>query len=273
MFCENVVYFANVSNVSNRVKLSGLRGDEMTQEIEAIFFDTGNTLRVVVKDAAYQNRARQQLVKLVGTQVSPDVFYEQLNERYNVYKKRAKETLLQASETELWTRWMLSDYPANEIAPLAGQLTRLWQECDGRRVPRPDAKKTIIELHRRGYILGIIANAVSETEIPDWLKADSLSQYFKTVILSSKFGRRKPDPYIYFEAASIAGVKPANCAYVGDNPSRDIQGARQAGYSMVFILLEQATLEKEPTKGKYLPDGIIRECGDLLNFFPARINS
>ncbi len=126
------------------------------------------------------------------------------------------------------------------------------------------------ELVKRGYTLGIIANSISTTEIPEWLEKDGLAQYFKVVLLSAQFGRRKPDPYIYLEAARLAGAEPARCAYVGDNPSRDIEGTRQAGYSMVVILLEAATLSKEPPKGSARPDAIISACQDLLTIFPPR---
>ena len=63
----------------------------------------------------------------------------------------------------------------------------------------------MIELHRRGYILGIIANTITETEIPDWMEADGLTPYFKAVVLSSKVGTRKPNPEIYWEAARRVG--------------------------------------------------------------------
>jgi HAD superfamily hydrolase (TIGR01509 family) len=241
----------------------------MNLDIEAIFLDSGNTMRVIVKDAAFQSHAQQQLVKLIGTQESPDAFYERLEERYAAYKRLAKGTLLQASETELWTRWMLPDHPADQIAPLAGQLTLLWHGRKGRHVPRPDVKETIIELYRRGYSLGIIANSISTVEIPNWLEADSLTQYFKVVVLSSKFGRRKPDLHIYLEAAYLGGIKPVNCAYVADNPSQDIKGARQAGFGMI-VILEPTTPEKEPAESIYKPDEIIRQCGDLLKIFPPR---
>jgi putative hydrolase of the HAD superfamily len=59
-------------------------------------------------------------------------------------------------------------------------------------------KETVIELSKRGYLMGIIANTITETEIPDYLKTDGLADYFKTVILSSKVGIRKPNPEIYW---------------------------------------------------------------------------
>ncbi len=242
----------------------------MAHQIEAIFLDTGNTMRVVVKDANFQTLAQSELAELVGTVESPDDFYRHLRERYGSYKKKTKDTWLQSSETEVWTRWMLPEYPSNQITPLASQLTLLWHDCDGHRITRPEVKPTIIELHRRGYVLGIIANSLSEIEIPNWLDSDGLTKYFKAVILSSKFGRRKPDPYIYHEAAYRAGVRPQNCAYVGDNPNRDIQGALQAGFGMTVILLEPDTLSKETYISGIKPDHIIHKLDELSKICPVR---
>jgi putative hydrolase of the HAD superfamily len=242
----------------------------MNHDIEAIFLDHGNTLRIVVKDAEFQAQARQQLATLVGAQESPEAFCEWLDERYKVCKARAKETMIEAPEKELWTRWLLPEWPPEKIAPLAGKLTRLWRDRDGRRVARPDTRDVIIELSQRGYHLGIIANTITETEIPDWLEAEGLSPYFETVILSSILGCRKPGTEIYLEAARRIGVDPAQSAYVGDNPSRDILGTRLAGFGMAILLMEPDTLEKEPPTGDAKPDLVIHELSELLDVFPAR---
>lgn len=242
----------------------------MNPEIEAIFLDVGNTLRIVVEDEAFQARSKQQLVELTGSPLTPDALFERLEERYKVLRKRAKEELIEASEKEMWTEWMLPDYPAEKIAPLSGKLTRLWRDSDGRRVARPDVKSTVIELHKRGYKLGIIANTITETEIPDWLQEDGLTGYFLQVVLSSKVGYRKPGPEIYWEAARRIGVAPDRCAYVGDNPVRDVEGARKAGYGMMIVLHEPATLKKEPQDSEYKPDYTIYTLSELLDIFTAR---
>ena len=150
-------------------------------------------------------------------------------------------------------------------------MTRLWRDHDGRRVPRLDVKETVLELHRRGYILGIIANTITETEIPDWLEADGLTNYFKAVVLSSKIALRKPNPEIYWEAARRVGVEPCECAYVGDNPVRDVEGTQAAGFGMMILFEEPATLAKEPSHVVVKPDCTIREMRELLNIFPPRI--
>jgi len=241
-----------------------------SKDIEAIFLDVGNTLRIVLDETEFRIQARQGLVELTGAKDDPDTFYEKLADRYKVLRKRAKEDLVEATEREMWTQWMLPDFPADKIGPLSGKLTRLWRDCDGRRVPRQDARETIIELHRRGYKLGIIANTITETEIPDYLEADGLTSYFDAVILSSKVGIRKPNPEIYWEAARRIGVEPAKCVYVGDNPVRDFEGTRAAGYGMFILFFEPATQAKEPPTTEITPDHVIRETRELLDIFPPR---
>ncbi len=239
----------------------------MNAEIKAIFLDVGNTLRIVIEDADFQEEAIQQLFVLTGAKGDAHSFCNLLEERYKDYRKSVKKNLKEASEKELWTKHMLPDFPSEKIGPLSGKLTRLWRDRDGRRIPRPDVKEVIIELSRRGYILGLIANTITETEIPDWMEDDDVAKYFKSVILSSKVGIRKPDPEIYWLAANEVGVEPKYCAYVGDNPVRDVEGTRAAGYGMMILFEEPATLAKEPPTGEFIPDHSIKSCSELLDYF------
>lgn len=69
----------------------------MGRNIEVIFLDTGNTMRIVEKDDAFQYHARMKLVDLLGAQESPDALCKRLGERYDGFKKHVKETLIQPS--------------------------------------------------------------------------------------------------------------------------------------------------------------------------------
>ncbi len=242
----------------------------MKPDIEAIFLDVGNTLRVVLPEVEFIAQAKKDLMRLVETQDSEEIFFSTLDQRWKIYRKQSKESLLEASEKELWTQWLLPDYPTAKIAPLSGKLTRLWRDHDGRRVPRGDASEVIKELSRRGYVLGIIANTITETEIPDWMEAEGLTRYFKAVVLSSKFRIRKPNPEIYWEAARRVGVDPCKCAYVGDNPIRDVEGCRAAGFGLMIMFLEPDTLKKEPPGCEYTPDFAVQTCSELLDIFLPR---
>ena len=243
----------------------------MTPDIQTIFFDVGNTLRIVVPDQEFVDKAEADLMELIQTKESHDELFEKLEARWKVYRKLSKETLLDVSEGELWTQFMLPDYEPNMVYANAPKLTRLWRDHDGRRVARPDAVSTLKELQARGYTLGIIANTVTETEIPDWMAADGVAQCFKTTILFSKVRLRKPNPDIYHLACRCIGTPEANCAYVGDNPVRDVEGTQAAGFGMMIRIDEPDTLNKEKATGKeFIPDHVITKLSDLLDIFPAR---
>jgi HAD hydrolase, family IA, variant 1 len=130
---------------------------------------------------------------------------------------------------------------------------------------------TLRELKKRGYTLGIIANTVTETEIPDWMAADKVADCFKVTILSSKVRLRKPDPAIYHLACRCIGTPEANCAYVGDNPVRDVEGTQAAGFGMMIRIDEPDTLNMEKATGKeFTPDHVITALSELLDIFPVR---
>lgn len=240
----------------------------MKPEINTIFFDVGATLRVVVEDKEFASAAEDEIVRLIAPREEREVFFQKLEKNWKAFRKRAKTEMLDMSEMELWIQYMLPDYPQELLAPNATRLTRLWRDHDGRRVPRPDVKDTVRELYRRGYKLGIIANTITETEIPDWMCEDQIAGMFKTVILSSKVRLRKPDPAIYHLAARCIGSKPKECAYVGDNPLRDVEGTVAAGFGSMILLDVPEASEKGKTPPTP-PDHVIKKISDLLPLFPG----
>jgi putative hydrolase of the HAD superfamily len=242
----------------------------MPPKSKAIFLDLGNTLRILIKDPVHMEQARRIIAGLVGTDESPESFCAKLDERYKIYRKWAFENLREASESEMWTRWLAPEFPAEKIAPLSGELTYQFRQSMGRRIVVEGGKEVVAELHRRGYILGIISNLIGTREIPDWMEADGFTPYFRSVLLSSVYGRRKPHPSIYHEAARRAGVRPENCVYVGDNLDRDVTGTRAAGFGMIIILMSDEELAEAKITDENRPDLIIREFRQLLDIFPDR---
>jgi putative hydrolase of the HAD superfamily len=240
-----------------------------TAGIEAIFLDLGNTLRVLFKDEHHQAKARENIARLIKSSEPAELVCERLDERYKVYRKWAFQTRIEASETELWTKWLLPDVPADLIIPIATELTFEYRQTMGKRIIQPDAKHVLTELTKRGYQLGIISNVITSQEVPDWLKEDGLTEYFKAVVLSSVFGRRKPDPEIYWEGSRQIGVPPEKCVYVGDNLSRDVEGTHKAGFNLAIILIEKDEYEKQLPDIQYLPDAVIHEFNQLLELFPG----
>ncbi len=241
----------------------------MTPDIEAVFIDLGNTLRILLKDEEHMARARQEIVRLLGTKEDPVEFCRKLDERYKVYRKWAFENLSEAPEAELWTRWLAPEFPADKVAPLGAELTYQFRQSMGRRVVVDGGREVLEELQKRGYTLGIISNLIGTREIPEWLVAEKYDRYFKSVALSSVTGVRKPSPKIYFEAANKAGVDPSKCAYVGDNLKRDVTGTRAAGFAMIVIMISPEELAESEITDENRPDVIIHEFRQLLDVFPG----
>jgi sugar phosphate isomerase/epimerase len=120
-----------------------------------------------------------------------------------------------------------------------------------------------VELNKRGYTLGTISHTS-----PNHLASAGILPLFKTIIHAARFGWRKPHPAPFLAAARQSGVLPDECAYVGDRPSRDVIGAREAGYGMVIQLM----LSTEPPEGEPCPmhpDILIHHLGELLEIFPG----
>lgn len=241
----------------------------MNTEIDAIFLDIGNTLRFLSKEESHRAQARERIASLIGTPNSPDAFCAELDYRYTHYRNWAFENLAETTEIELWSRWLTPEIPLEQLNPIAHELTYQFRQSTGRRVMVEDGKKVVVELYNRGYLMGIISNVITTEEIPEWLEAEGLSQYFCSVVLSSTFGRRKPHPSLFLEAARKAGVEPQKCVYIGDNYSRDVTGARAAGFGMVVIMPDPA--EKDtPIPREFEPDLTINSLNDLLKYFPKK---
>ena len=244
----------------------------MTNQIEAILFDMGGTLRgSEKKDEAEKIEIVHKIIELLGADASPEEFIELLNVRNKAYRRWAKKTLSDVDEREFWTEWMLPDWPTDRIAELAMQLNRLWREATGNRIIFPESKEIVLELFRRGYRLGLVSNTISSVETPQLLKEQELTGCFETVILSCVVGMRKPDPAILLEATKRMDIDPAKCAYVGNLLHRDVLPSQKAGFAKVVIRRDTDTFDEHQAEyPELVADHYIDDLYGLLDIFPAR---
>ncbi|MEW5815913.1 MAG: HAD family hydrolase [Spirochaetota bacterium] len=239
----------------------------MGKQVRAIFFDMGGTLTLRVEDKKLRRQSMKQLLALLDEKEEPDAFYKSLSERFQAYKRWSSETMIEAPEKEIWTYWILPDQPAEKIEPLIKQLDQLWRKIQGRRVLRPDCRQVLGKLVRRGYCLSVISNTTSPDFVSKVLKEYGLAEYFSSVVLSSIFGRRKPNPEIFFEAVQRAGVEPGQSAYIGDQPGRDIAGPRLAGFALSILIGDNDSSGLEQNDPLLKPDIVIHKLSELLNIF------
>lgn len=250
----------------------------MIPTIKAIFFDIGGTLRVSDDKSGRDSRRIEELIAFLGENCSVEDFSARIRRGEKAYRKWSKPAYLELSEVELWSRFLLPEYPKQFIQENAVKINQLWRESHVKHL-LPDMTDTMRELSRRGYKLGLISNTTSSVEGHQILAENNLTELFSCVILSAVFGRRKPHPSLFIEAARQAGVHPQECAYVGDRPSRDLLGARQSNYGEAVIINAEGYFndefdpdDYEPEKDTHLilkPDHSIGRLSELLDFYPG----
>ncbi len=97
----------------------------------------------------------------------------------------------------------------------------------------PDVHQVLERLGAR-YRLGLISDAQWVFTDPE-LEMTGLDRFFPVRILSSRVGVKKPDPRLFAQAMRALGAVPEASVYVGDNPPRDLAGARNAGMQCVIF--------------------------------------
>ena len=237
----------------------------MTKLVDAVLFDMGGTLRYRIKDSEMRSEALAELKRVLTYDGDPEDLYSLLKERSTAYKRWSTGTLLEAPEEEIWTKWMWPNVEPERISSKALQLEHLWRATAGKRLAREDSLKVIDALSKRGYQLGVISNTSSREAVPQALVEYKLDSYFPVVVLSSSCGHRKPGTKIFEIATAEMGVNPGRCAYVGDRPSRDVLGSKNAGFALSILINDDLVEVKEPIEDFPAPDHTILSLTELLD--------
>ncbi len=241
----------------------------MNTTIKAIFFDLGNTLRILHKIPEHQEAGKREFARLAGTHLSPDEFLEMIDDRYEGYRKWCFRTQREATEAELFTKWLLPEYDRDHVLKHAVDMAFQYRQCSGKRLVVPNGQQVIDTLHKRGYRLGIISNLITSEEVPDWLEESGMGRYFDPVLLSCVCGLRKPGVEIFHLAARQAGLPEEQIAFVGDNINRDIPGSKAAGYGVNVLFTNPETLSRKPMTDFNRPDAVIFRFSQLLELCPG----
>lgn len=205
----------------------------------------------------------------VGAAGEPLEFSRRIARRYSAYRRWAQVTSVELTEADLWSKWILPDFPVEVVRSQAIRLNQLYRESMGTRQVDPLTKGVVSELFRRGYRLGIVSNTTSSVEVPALLAELEISGCFETVILSTSVGKRKPAPDILLEATAKMDIEPAHCAYIGDRPERDVASAQAAGFGRKILIQNSRNKSVPVTHPDLKADHVIESLDQLLQIFPA----
>ncbi len=78
-----------------------------------------------------------------------------------------------------------------------------------------------------------------------------LADYFDFQVSAADVQAAKPHPAMFIRAMLQAGVSPEQTLHVGDHPSHDIQGGRNAGIDVVWIRRFNQTWDEDAAEPKY----------------------
>ena len=238
--------------------------------VQAVFFDMGGTIETFSSTPELRLQATRGLgQRLLNAGINLQLSAEQLlgvitagEHRYLHFKLRTMQELPPA---RVWRDYILADYPVDSTAleAIAEDLMVYYETHFYQRNVRPEVPAVLEALQQMGLKIGLISNICSQGQVPWSLKQYGIRYYFNPVVLSSVYGRRKPDPAIFHHAARLAGVPTSRCLYVGDRIARDILGARRAGFG--FTVQIQHTYDHGEEDTGAVPDAVIQHMGELLD--------
>lgn len=209
--------------------------------IKAVLFDLGGTLHTASSPPGREEWfARRLLERLedygIRLGVSPEILAAKLRENGEAYKRASEEDLRELPSAEIWSDWYLRDWSVGRerLAPIAEELSFLYDYERMRVMRRPYIKETFDALREQGMRLGLISNIISLSVAPHFLEEYGVRSYMDCVVLSNATGIRKPSAEIFRVAERQLGLGPEELAYVGDTLSRDVQGVRNAGWRLMI---------------------------------------
>ena len=247
--------------------------------IRAIVFDMGGTLENLTNDDDIRQQATRGLQELLrGLGLDPGLSLPDLQatvlsgiKAYRVWREKSE---IELPPERVWTEYILTSYGLSQerLAAAAEDITFYYETHFHVRSLRPEAPVVLDVLHNRGFRLAIISNIISRRLVQRKLCEYGIAQYFDPVVTSSNFGWRKPNARIFEEAARLMQLPPAACAYVGDTLSRDVIGARRAGYGAVIQIKSFLTDKADRGTGSASPDAVIHDLSQLVNLVTVPIS-
>jgi putative hydrolase of the HAD superfamily len=208
----------------------------MLDEVKGIMFDCYKTLVDIKTDersiSTYEPLSRWLMYH--GIKIGPQ---ELMNEYRWLCKKEIERRGITHSELkveEIFARICRrhASWDINELA-VGIEAARLFRSASLRRLQAYPQSIRMLEV-LKCYPMGIISNGqrvFSELE----LRHLGLNKYFKFIIFSSDFGRKKPCHEIFLEGVSQMNMRPHEILFIGDSLGNDIYPSRRLGMKAMHI--------------------------------------
>lgn len=245
--------------------------------IRAVLFDMGGTLENLDYDDASRQEATRGLSELLrrldlDPGLSPPVLHAAVAAGMEAYQAWREKSQIELPPAAVWSEYVLVDHGLcqERLQAAAEELMLHYETHYYRRSLRPEAPAALEAMRERGFRLAVISNVMSRRLVPAMLAEYGIAHYFDPVVTSAGLGWRKPNGRIFEEATRLLGLPPEACAYVGDTVSRDVIGARHAGYGLAIQIRSFLTDKADRGVAGVPPDAVIDDLRQVVGLVGAR---
>lgn len=247
----------------------------MGMKIQAVIFDMGGTIETFTYTRELRLEAtaviQQRLVRAgIDLHLSNEQLFDVITSGLDRYKRWCLQSMYELPSRRVWSEYIFANYDVDQekLAEISEELMFLVETGFYRRAMRPEMPEVLQSLKQMGLKIGIISNVNSRGQVPTNLKEYGIIDYFYPIVLSSEFGRRKPDPSIFHHAARLIDAPASQCVYVGDRVVRDIDGARRAGFGLAIQIRHD--FEHGENDIGFTPDAVISNMTELLDILKEK---
>lgn len=204
------------------------------QPIKAVIFDLDDTLYdfdTVHKEASL--RLNQKAHQLLG--VDPDLFERTYRQAYQGVMERMGTQVETGSSH---SRTLRLEYTLEQLGkPIFPNVLLLydvyWGYILDHMQPEPYIKEALSYLHDKGYTIGCGTNMTAHVQYQKIEKL-GLGPYFTFMMTSEESVIDKPSRIFFDMAVAKAGCPAGQCVFIGDDHTRDYEGAQNAGLNAIW---------------------------------------
>jgi len=225
----------------------------------AIFFDLYGTLIDILTDeydpGVYSALSRY--LSYHSVNISPEEFRKTYFEDIQRQLKQSQESCPEVDVFKIFWNMMQRYGHGDCSKSVVADTAKLFRSLTIRRFGVFAGVDNVLASLFGKVELAIISDA-------QWIFAEpemamlGLRPFFKCVVLSSRMGFKKPDVRLFDLAMRKLAATPEASIYIGDNPQKDMEGAKRAG--MKFILFGSGWKPNSDFK----PDGCFTDYSELL---------
>lgn len=216
---------------------------------KAALFDLDNTLIDFMKMKRMSCEAAIEAMIDSGLSLDKRTAYKKLFDLYDIHG---------IEHQKIFQKFLKKTTGKVDYKILSNGITAYRRTQAGVLEPYPHVRSTLLKLKEKGLKLGIVSDA---PKLKAWLRLSemNLTDFFDVVVTSEDTGKLKPHKMPFEVAIEELKIPAEEILFVGDNPERDIKGAKQLG--MKTALAKYGQIFKS---NKIKADYVINDIQDLL---------